>query len=260
MSVNYRRGTEVRLPELFETSDDALELDLNWESFNWAGALIVPRSSASFEQRRSDRGDQTTRLALQNSVQTRFSDLSAQARWNRDLSFDARSQRGQTQDTVGARLDYNGFERLTPGLDWTLRLNRLQHPTLGRKLFWSQQLSARFTWEPVEALTVNASANGELVDNDQERTTSLGLSATTSYRVLDPLSLSLKLNGNWRGGLVRDDPVDTLDADATLDGSWQLNEDWTSTFSAGLLWGQDAVNRQNDYLSYVLSARASMTF
>ncbi len=260
MSVNYRRGTELRLPELRESSDDALELDLNWESFNWAGALVVPRSSASFEQRRSDRGDQTTRLALQNSVQTRFEDLSAQARWNRDLSFDAQSQRGQIQDTVGARFNYNGFDRLTPGLDWTLRLNHLRHPTLGQKLFWSQQLNASLGWEPLEALTVNANANGELVNNDQERTASLGLSASSSYRLIESLSLSFKLNGDWRAGLVREDRIETLDADATLDGSWTLNEDWTSTFSAGLLWGRDAVNRQNDYLSYVLSARASMTF
>lgn len=260
LQVSYDHETSNRFPRGGGAGEDTLDASMDWQSFQWNEVMLIPRTLITLGQERSSALDQVTTLALSNLVQTRWQRLSAQLRWNRDQLFSTLNQTENTQDTFVLRLDYGGWENLSPGLDWTWNRNELKHANRETKLFSTQQFGAHLGWSPDAALTLSASANLDLTDTEQERSVRYGLQSNGSYTLLETVDLNYNVLANWSRGTQQGDPFETLSFDATLGGDWRFAEDWVANLSLGLLYGTDAVDPSLNYLSAVASAQASLTF
>ncbi len=260
LSLSYERENGLRFPRGGDSNEDELEARMNWTSINWNNMIIIPSSDITFAQRTSGGIDQVTSLSASNNVQTRWEDLSLQLRWGRDQAFSSRNQTENIQNAFTARLDYRGIDNLSPGMDWTFNTTELNHASRETKVSTSQQLSGRIGWAPQQDLSVNASVSASFNNADEETSTRYSFLSSTSYRLTEALDFSASLNGHLDEGIRQEEPFGTNGFDLTFGGNWGFAKDWVANFSAGLLWGTDKVEAKNDYLSYILSAQASLTF
>ncbi|HEY5596664.1 MAG TPA: hypothetical protein VIL47_05310, partial [Candidatus Bipolaricaulota bacterium] len=109
-------------------------------------------------------------------------------------------------------------------------------------------------------LSLNGALSAAFVDSDEERTSQYMVQGSAGYRFSDALEASLNLNATWEQGMRREELIQALTLDATGGASWRFAEDWTANFTTGLFWGNDEQDPHGDYLSYLVSAEASMTF
>lgn len=261
VSVAVEHENENRFPQSEASRQDQLEVQFNWQSFNWLDVVWIPRSVVSFEQDVSGPFDELNKLELGSSVQARWAQLSGQLNWGQDQVHSIRNQTQSVQHRVSARLNYNGFTDLAPGLDWSLDLTELRHlGTLATKLSWNQRWNASVDWTPQPQLSLNGALSAAFVDSDEERTSLYTAQGSAGYHFSETLDASLNLNGTWEQGTRREKPVEMLTFDATSGASWRFAEDWMANFTAGLFWGNDRQDPHRGYLSYLVSAEASMTF
>jgi len=260
LSLSYERENGLRFPRAGNSSEDELEARMNWTSINWNNILIIPSSDISFAQRTSGAIDQVTSLSASNNVQTRWEDLSLQLRWGRDQAFSSRNQTENIQSSYTARLDYRGIDNLSPGMDWSLNTTELNHASRDTKLSTSQQFSGRIGWSPQEVLSLNVSVSASFNNADEETSTRYSLLSSGSYRLTESIDFTASLNSHLDEGIRQEEPFGTNGFDITFGGNWGFAKDWVANFSAGLLWGTDQIEPKNNYLSYILSAQASLTF
>lgn len=262
LRFSYQFDQDFRFSRSVDEFDHELEASMNWQSFTWIDVLFISQSSVSFQQRAAGLQDQFTIMSLNNSVQTRWEQLNVRLRWGRDQNHNQIIQTEEILNNLSLQLDFRGFENFSPGVDWTINTVELKHAARDNKFFLNQQLSARlgWSWTPDPKLSVTASTSANFNSNETEDTMRYAAQSTTSYGLLESLNVSLSFNGNWELGTREEKPVNSLSFDSTVQGNWQLNEDWTATFSTGMLFRQDAKNPTNNYLSYVAAANASMSF
>jgi len=261
LSVAVEHENENRFPQGRSSRQDQLEVQFNWQSFNWLDVVWIPRSVANFEQDVTGPIDALNRLGLNNSLQARWEQLSGQLNWRRDQVHSSRNQTQSIEHQLSARLNYNGFTDLAPGLDWSWGLTELRHlVTLATKLSWNQRWNASVDWTPQTQLSLNGALSAAFVDSDEERTSQYMVQGSAGYRFSDALEASLNLNATWEQGTRREELIQALTLDATGGASWRFAEDWTANFTTGLFWGNDEQDPHGDYLSYLVSAEASMTF
>lgn len=260
LSITYEREQGTRFPRGGDSSEDELEARMNWTSINWNDMLIIPSSDITFSQRVAGVIDQVTSFSTSNNAQARWQDLSFQVRWGRDQAFSSRNQTENIQDMFTTRLDYRGIDNLSPGLDWSMTRTELKHATRDPILTVSQQFSGRVGWTPVQDLNVNASVSASFNNAPEESSTRYSLLSSATYRWIEALDFTASFNGHLDEGIRLDEPFGTNGFDLNVGSNWRFAEDWVANFSAGLLWGTDKVESKNDYLSYILSAQASLAF
>jgi hypothetical protein len=265
LSLNYEIDTALRFPRGGFTQDHSLDAQLTWQPFQWEGVTLVPRNSVTLEQQ--DRGglDQFFNLIASNTLQVRMDDVSGQVRWGRDQVNSSLNQTESIQNQFFARADYSGFDDLNPGVSWTMTMVELSHPSRDTIVTVSQQFNGNLDWSPNDVINVNMSASADLVDSISEQSTGMNARAAASYKFNEVLDFSANASSFWNRGVrnpgqQNEDEFGTLSFDSNLAGNWKFAEDWTANFSFGVLWGNDVKDPSNDYLSYIASAQASLTF
>lgn len=260
IQADYRGSRQIPLEGGHGALDQSATALIQAAALDFGRLSLAPQAKLSLNL--SDLGgpNATTELSGEGTLQGQLAAFNGQLYYKKSRVTYELSRLERLQDVLRVSLDYGGFFKLRPTLEFSGSLETLFHPFFGGKLSGQYQISLDLLWQTDGPLQGSLHLSHQRVESEGERTISYALRQSVQYPLTPDIVPRLEFYAEYIKGHQGGERIEQLNGELSLTGDLALLEDWNATLSGSLLFGLDALKPQGSYGSFALTLQFGRGF